>query len=151
MGRRSNRRESAHPFAARGGERNRTLTIIKARGTAHSNQLRELVLTHDGIQLEDVYDFEGELLLGTARFARELRDVRDRRKEDDRVEGLLRELEMQRVLADQRLHDADVQLRSIVERMAAVKDEAIARISQQSRDREELVARRSTDGEGERG
>ncbi len=32
-------------FAAQGGERNRTLTVVKARGTAHSNQLREVVLS----------------------------------------------------------------------------------------------------------
>jgi circadian clock protein KaiC len=58
-------------FAAHRGERNRTLTIIKSRGTAHSNQLRELVLSHEGVTLADVYFSGGDVLFGTARLRRE--------------------------------------------------------------------------------
>ena len=42
-------------FRALGGERNRALTVIKSRGTAHSNQVRELRLSNEGISLTDVY------------------------------------------------------------------------------------------------
>ena len=62
-------------FADRGGERNRTLTIIKSRGTRHSNQVRELVLGERGITLADVYSAGGEVLLGTARFEKEQQEV----------------------------------------------------------------------------
>jgi circadian clock protein KaiC len=62
-------------FANRGGERNRTLTIVKSRGTGHSNQLREVVLSADGIDLADVYSAGGDVLLGTARVQREQQDV----------------------------------------------------------------------------
>jgi len=42
------------------GERNRGLYILKARGIAHSNQVREFVLTNHGIELIDAYvGFEG--------------------------------------------------------------------------------------------
>ena len=34
-----------------GGERNRGLYILKARGTAHSNQIREFLITRKGIEL----------------------------------------------------------------------------------------------------
>lgn len=54
-----------------GGERNRTLTIVKARGVAHSNQVRELVLSSNGINLSDVYTAGGEVLVGTARYEKE--------------------------------------------------------------------------------
>src|SRR5262249_27027352 len=37
-----------------GGERNRALYVLKARGTAHSNQVREFVLSNQGIDLRDV-------------------------------------------------------------------------------------------------
>ena len=40
---------------ARGGERNRTLSIIKSRGTGHSNQVRELVMLDDGLSLKDIF------------------------------------------------------------------------------------------------
>lgn len=53
------------------GERNRALTIVKARGTPHSNQVRELKLQSTGIFLTDVYTAGGEVLMGTARVERE--------------------------------------------------------------------------------
>lgn len=58
-------------YGAQGGERNRTLTIIKSRGTAHSNQVRELLLSDAGVTLADVYAAGGAVLLGTARWERE--------------------------------------------------------------------------------
>jgi circadian clock protein KaiC len=54
-------------YLAREGERNRALTIVKSRGTNHSNQVRELILSKDGISLTDVYIDEGEVLMGSAR------------------------------------------------------------------------------------
>lgn len=53
------------------GERNRGLSIVKARGTAHSNQVRELILTDSGITLADVYTSGGEVLMGTLRHEKE--------------------------------------------------------------------------------
>ena len=53
------------------GERNRSLTIVKARGTAHSNQVREFVMSSDGIKLVDVYTSTADIVLGSARKARE--------------------------------------------------------------------------------
>jgi circadian clock protein KaiC len=55
----------------RGGERNRALTIIKSRGTPHSNQVRELLLSSDGVTLADVYSGGGDVLMGTARLEKE--------------------------------------------------------------------------------
>jgi circadian clock protein KaiC len=58
-------------YLARDGERNRALTIVKSRGTGHSNQVRELVLGPSGIDLVDVYVAEGEVLMGSARAQKE--------------------------------------------------------------------------------
>ncbi len=67
---------------AHGGERNRALTIIKSRGTAHSNQVRELVLGGAGIDLVDAYVGEGEVLMGSARAQKEAElEARDRLRE----------------------------------------------------------------------
>ena len=41
------------------GERNRAIMVLKSRGTAHSNQLREFVLSNDGIEIVDAYAGEG--------------------------------------------------------------------------------------------
>lgn len=49
------------------GERNRGLYILKARGIAHSNQVREFVLTDHGIELIDAYVGSAGVLMGSAR------------------------------------------------------------------------------------
>jgi circadian clock protein KaiC len=58
-------------YLIRGGERNRALTIIKSRGSNHSNQVRELILTDAGPVLADVYTAGGEVLMGTLRWEKE--------------------------------------------------------------------------------
>jgi circadian clock protein KaiC len=58
-------------YLIRGGERNRALTIIKSRGTSHSNQVRELILSDAGPMLADVYTAGGEVLMGTLRWEKE--------------------------------------------------------------------------------
>ncbi|MEO8280795.1 MAG: ATPase domain-containing protein, partial [Ideonella sp.] len=58
-------------YLAQAGERNRGLSIIKSRGTAHSNQVRELLLGAEGVTLADIYTAGGEVLMGTLRWERE--------------------------------------------------------------------------------
>ncbi len=57
-----------------GGERNRGLYILKSRGMAHSNQIREFLLTDNGIDLVDVYLGPAGVLTGTARIAQEAQE-----------------------------------------------------------------------------
>lgn len=60
------------------GERTRGLYVCKARGMAHSNQIREFLLTDKGVKLVDVLlDDNGELLTGSARL------MHQRQKEDE--------------------------------------------------------------------
>lgn len=54
-----------------GGERNRTLSVIKSRGMAHSNQAAEFVLSKQGVALLDTYLGPGGALTGSARVAKE--------------------------------------------------------------------------------
>jgi circadian clock protein KaiC len=53
------------------GERNRGMSIIKSRGTAHSNQVRELILSNEGVTLADIFTAGGEVLMGTMRWEKE--------------------------------------------------------------------------------
>ena len=56
------------------GERNRGLCILKSRGMAHSNQIREFLITNHGVELRDVYVGPGGALTGSARLAQEAED-----------------------------------------------------------------------------
>ena len=57
-----------------GGERNRGLYVLKSRGMAHSNQIREFRLTNHGIELLDVYVGAEGVLTGSARLSQEAKD-----------------------------------------------------------------------------
>jgi circadian clock protein KaiC len=56
------------------GERNRALYVLKSRGMAHSNQLREFLLTPQGIDLLDVYVGPDGVLTGSSRLSQEARE-----------------------------------------------------------------------------
>jgi circadian clock protein KaiC len=58
-------------YLVQAGERNRGLSIIKSRGTSHSNQVRELILSSSGVTLADIYTAGGEVLMGTMRWEKE--------------------------------------------------------------------------------
>ncbi len=53
------------------GERNRGMYVLKSRGMANSNQIREFVLTNHGVELRDVYSGASGVLTGSARIAQE--------------------------------------------------------------------------------
>jgi circadian clock protein KaiC len=53
------------------GERNRALYIMKSRGMAHSKEVREFLITSDGLKLVDVYRGPEGILIGSARIAKE--------------------------------------------------------------------------------
>jgi circadian clock protein KaiC len=71
-------------YLTHAGERNRGLSIIKSRGTAHSNQVRELVLSDAGVTLADAFTAGGEVLMGTLRWEKE-RAVRAVREETEAI------------------------------------------------------------------
>jgi circadian clock protein KaiC len=56
------------------GERNRALYVLKSRGMTHSNQLREFLLTPQGVDLLDVYVGPEGVLTGSSRLSQEARE-----------------------------------------------------------------------------
>jgi circadian clock protein KaiC len=76
------------------GERNRTLAVLKARGIANSKQVREFLITDDGVALADVYVGPHGELIGTARTAQEELVRAD-------VANRLQELEQRRLTLEQ--------------------------------------------------
>jgi circadian clock protein KaiC len=83
-----------------GGERNRSLYIIKSRGGAHSNQIREFLLTDHGVELRNVYLGEKGLLTGSARMAQEARDASQALLSEQEIETKQRVLQRKRKALD---------------------------------------------------
>ena len=79
-----------------GGERNRAMYILKLRGTAHSNQLREFRLTSKGIELRDVYLGPEGMLTGSARLTQEAKEESFRILRRQEADARQRQLERRR-------------------------------------------------------
>jgi len=79
-------------YVVQAGERNRALTIVKSRGTGHSNQVRELLLSDQGLTLTDVYTAGGTVLMGTLRAEKEAEEAAARERTHHDIERRKREL-----------------------------------------------------------
>lgn len=79
------------------GERNRCLYVLKSRGMAHSNQLREFVITGHGIRLAPVYVGPGGVLTGSSRVSQESRERADVVEQQQDAERKLQEAERRRL------------------------------------------------------
>ncbi len=132
-------------YEIRGGERNRALTVIKSCGTAHSNQVRELVLSKDGVTLADVYSVGGEVLMGTLRWEKE-NDAR-RARALAQSTAVLRERKAELVLAGTK-----ARLESLVQELAIqeaeldqLRADAVTEIQYRAGEDDGLLQRRRAD------
>lgn len=78
------------------GEFNRELYLLKARGIAHSNQVREFIMSNAGISLIPPYLGEQGALTGTARVAEETRHHREELQRRAEVAALTERIEFRR-------------------------------------------------------
>lgn len=85
------------------GERNRGLFVLKSRGMAHSNQIREFTLGQQGMELRDVYLGPAGVLTGSSRLAQEAREEAERRGRSREIQRHRRELERRRRALDARI------------------------------------------------
>ncbi|MES1245260.1 MAG: circadian clock protein KaiC, partial [Acidobacteriota bacterium] len=85
------------------GERNRTLYVLKSRGMEHSNQMREMLLTPQGIRLVDPYLGSEGALTGAARLAQEGREKAAAVARREETERRRRDLERKRQALEARI------------------------------------------------
>lgn len=79
-----------------GGERNRGLYVLKSRGMRHSNQIREFLISSEGVRLEDVYVGPEGVLTGSMRAAQEAREKAEALARTEEIERKQRELDRRR-------------------------------------------------------
>lgn len=92
------------------GERNRILSILKSRGMRHSNQVREFLLTNQGVDLVDVYLGQRNFLTGTARIGQQAQEKLDQLSRQQEFERKKRRLEHQRALVQTQIAALEIQL-----------------------------------------
>ncbi len=127
------------------GERNRLLFVLKSRGTAHSNQVREFVLTDHGIELVDVYVGAAGVLAGAARVTQQA----VKRDEELRIAEELarRRRELNRSVIEREAHLVAVQDQLDAERTEIERIDLRAGhlVADTEADRSEMAARRWAD------
>lgn len=86
------------------GERNRVLYVLKARGMAHSNQVREFLISDRGIDVVDAYIGPSGVLTGSARAAQNAREQAALLASQQEVARRKREIERNRTAIERQIH-----------------------------------------------
>lgn len=132
------------------GERNRTLSVVKARGSAPSNQVREILLSEKGLELADVYQFGTEVLMGTARLQKEMEARRAAEAEAAEREQRRQELARQIEQAESRIQEANSELQRLQNQLA-LEDQENARADRETTARQDDIQTQRTPRASERG
>ena len=135
-------------YLVKGGERNRTLTVVKSRGTKHSSQVRELILSDDGVSLADVYSAGGEVLVGTARWEREQEERDAERRVVAETRRKRTQLEMVEAEVSARIAALQRELESHRFELEAAQVEEKQRIERAQSDTATVLRRRTADADG---
>lgn len=114
-----------------GGERNRLMYVLKSRGMAHSNQVREFIITSKGISLVPVYLGTEGVLTGSARAAQQAKLSREQQEAKE-------ELERKRLALDHRRKTLEAQILTLQAEIASENEEFQREISSQKQ-RDELA------------
>jgi circadian clock protein KaiC len=117
------------------GEHNRQLYLLKSRGMAHSNQVREFILSAEGIKLRAAYVGPEGVLTGSARLAQEAKDKAVALVRAQDMERRSRELERKRREITAQIEALQAQLASDEVEAALVNREDVAREDQLTADR----------------
>ncbi len=134
-------------YVVQDGERNRALTIVKSRGTGHSNQVRELSLADTGVTLTDVFVAQGKVLMGVARWEWERHEAEDTKQA--KAEAALKrlQLELQQAAAAARLQVVQTEMDARQAEIALLADQMGSASTLRRSDRVELRKLRHADEE----
>jgi circadian clock protein KaiC len=127
------------------GERNRCLYVLKSRGMAHSNQLREFVMTVHGIQLIPAYIGSGGVLTGSSRLAQEVREREQARLQQQDIEQRQRQAERKRLALQAEIASLQAQFAEVEKESEELGREKLERERAQNLDRRNMAKSRGSD------
>jgi len=128
-----------------GGERNRAMYVLKSRGMAHSNQIREFLLTEHGIELTDVYLGPEGVLTGSARQSQEAKETAEALAHEQEIAARRRELDRKRLALEARIAAMRMEFEAEEEESKRMIGEEQARSDKVRQDRERMAASRHAD------
>lgn len=117
------------------GERNRGLYVIKSRGIKHSNQVREFIITDDGLDLVDVYLGPDGILTGSAREAQQIKELTGAALHDYAIDAKDREITRRRKVLESKILSLQTEFESAEEELNKIymQEELKKQVSEKTR------------------
>jgi circadian clock protein KaiC len=128
-----------------GGERNRAMYVLKSRGMAHSNQIREFVITDQGVGLLDTYVGPEGVLTGSMRLSQEAREREEALARRQETERRQRERQRKREALEARIAAMRKEFEAEEEEAAALEIDAQSREEQLTEERSAMARSRKAD------
>jgi circadian clock protein KaiC len=126
------------------GERNRCIYVLKSRGMAHSNQLREFVLTGHGIKLLPVYIGTGGVLTGSSRITQESAERAEAIQKQQEIERKQLEAARKRLAIQAQVTALQAELDAVEKEEKTLTQEDKEREEQDKADRDTLAKSRGS-------
>jgi circadian clock protein KaiC len=126
------------------GERNRGVYIMKSRGMKHSNQVREFIISENGLDLVDVYLGPDGILIGSAREAQELNLATGRELRTHALGKKDKEIERKRNVLESKIASLQDEFESIQEELNKTYVEEDLRKEIMEKNRIQLAMNRNT-------
>jgi len=127
------------------GERNRVLYVLKARGMAHSNQIREFLISDRGIDLVDAYIGPSGVLTGAARVAQTAREKAEALAGQQEAARRQRELKRKRAALEQQISGLRSEHEASAEELRQIDEQVGTQTRLLSTERTELGRLRQAD------
>jgi len=124
------------------GERNRCLYVLKSRGMAHSNQLREFTMTSKGIRLVPAYIGSGGVLTGSARLAQEAKEKSAERLREQETQRKRQEIDQKRLALQAQIAALQAEFASVEQEAEQVRNQEEQRLEELKLDRDGMARSR---------
>jgi circadian clock protein KaiC len=124
------------------GERNRCLYVLKSRGMAHSNQLREFTMTSKGVRLVPAYIGSGGVLTGSARLAQEAKEKSAERLREQETQRKRQEIEQKRLALQAQIAALQSEFASVEQEAEQVRNQEEQRLEEVKLDRDGMARSR---------
>lgn len=124
------------------GERNRGIYIMKSRGMKHSNQVREFLITDEGVNIVDVYLGPEGILIGSARETQELEEAAGLELKNFAVGRKDREIQRKKTVLEAKITSLHEEFESIKDELNKTHQEEELRLKIMEKNRKELTEKR---------
>jgi circadian clock protein KaiC len=122
------------------GERNRGLSILKSRGMAHSNQVREFIVTERGIELLDVVLGPTGIVTGASRLTQQLQEHAQTLAAQQEADRRDRELERRRRMLEANIANLRTEFESVEEELRQISSHEQSRSEALSSGKQRITA-----------